>query len=81
MDMIDVVCICLPNGTNLWCEAGDMDYVRRVMDKWKDEHPEYVGGECTCGFVIVRMPRKDYIAIGTNNSFEWPAASADRREE
>jgi len=72
-DIVEVVCICLPNGTNLWCEAErGNEYIGKVMDKWKSEHPEYVGTGCDCGFVIVHMPRKDYRAIEVNNSFDWP---------
>lgn len=60
--IVAVVCICLPDGSNLWCRASrGAVYFGKVLDKWKADHPDYVG--CSCGFVELRMPENDYKAI------------------
>ena len=76
VEYIDVVCLVLPNGENLWFEAAKgQDYMRQVIDKWKSEHTEFKDTPCTLGAVHITMPRKNYNDIGAffgPGCFVWP---------
>lgn len=79
-EYIQVVCLVMPNGTNLWFECdetiNDRSYIRAIMEKWDRENPEYENTPCTCGAVAIMMPRSRYIAIGASiggGAFEFPA--------
>lgn len=80
-DLIEVVCWVFPTGEVFWMEALDengkyrKDYSDKVLKKYKAKHPELDGTDCTIGAVNIRMPRKNYIAIGAAvgpGCFEWP---------
>ena len=72
---VEAVCLVLPDGNCLWflAEKGQ-DYMREVIQKWKEDHPEY-REPCTMGAVHITMPKAKYHAIGANSgpgSFVWP---------
>ncbi len=73
---VEVVCLVLPTGENLWFEAAKgQDYMRQVIDKWKSEHPEFTDTPCNMGAVHITMPRAKYNAIGAHfghGCFVWP---------
>ena len=78
-DIIDVVCLVLPSGENLWFEPKG-DYLSAVFGKWTKENPEYADSGCTCEAVAIKMPRKDYIAIGAKigpGCFDFPIIGDD----
>jgi hypothetical protein len=64
-EYIEVVCLVMPTGENLWFEAAKgHDYMIQVIDRWKAEHPEFVDTLCNMGAVHITMPREKYAAIG-----------------
>jgi len=75
-EYVDVVCMVLPTGENLWFEAAKgRDYMSQVIDKWKAEHTEFADTPCNMGAVHITMPRDKYIAIGAHfggGYFEFP---------
>lgn len=76
-EIIEVCCLVLPDGKNLWFETSEKDnnYLKKVMDKWKTEHPEYINDKITSGAVVINMPKEKYIAIGCQHgggAFEFP---------
>jgi len=75
-EFVEVVCLVLPTGKNLWFEAEKgHDYMRQVIDKWKSEHPEFADTPCNMGAVHITMPRDKYIEIGAAfgpGEFVWP---------
>lgn len=75
-EYVEVVCLVLPTGENLWFEADKgHDYMRLVIDKWKADHPEFVDTPCNMGAVHITMPREKYTAIGAHfgpGCFVWP---------
>lgn len=75
-EYVEVVCLALPTGDNLWFEAAKgQDYMRQVIDKWKADHPEFTNTPCNMGAVHITMPREKYTAIGAHfgpGCFVWP---------
>ena len=72
-DIIEVVCCAMPSGEAFWFEAKDEGYLRKFMDAWKEQNPEYMDTRVTSGAVVIKIPREKYIAIGaTNQGFQWP---------
>lgn len=75
-EYVEVVCLVLPTGENLWFEAAKgQDYMRQVIDKWKSEHLEFQDTPCNMGAVHITMPKDRYIAIGAHfgpGCFVWP---------
>jgi len=76
-ETINVVCLALPTGENLWFDTEERDagYLNQVIDKWKEEHPEFKDANCTMGAIEIKMPKANYIAIGAQigpGCFEWP---------
>jgi hypothetical protein len=66
-EIIEVYCLALPSGKNLWFEKSKgEEYLKEVLDKWKKENPEYVNGIYTSGAIIIKMPKDSYIAIGAH---------------
>ena len=76
---IEVACLVLPTGKNLWFKTSEgIDYAEKVLDKWKKEHPEFNGTPCTSGMVTIKMRKSDYIAISASvapGCFEFPSVS------
>ncbi len=74
-EFVEVVCLVLPTGENLWFEAAKgRDYMCQVIDKWKGEHPEFLNTPCNMGAVHITMPSEKYIAIGAHlgpRCFVW----------
>ena len=75
-EFIEVVCLVLPTGEALWFKASQgSDYLKKVLDKWKAEHPKFAKTPCSAGAVHITMPYDKYLAIGAHSgpgSFEWP---------
>lgn len=66
-DVIDVVCLALPDGTTLWYEPGD-GRPDELIAAWKQQLPAekrqlYESCGVLGGFVILRMLRQDYQSI------------------
>lgn len=76
VEYVEVVCLVLPTGENLWFEAAKgQDYMRQVIDKWEAEHPEFTDTPCNMGAVHITMPMAKYTAIGAHfgpGCFVWP---------
>lgn len=71
-EIVDVVCLVLPSGETLWIEQFKGEsYLRKVIDKWKMEHPEFKDVRLTMGCVLISMPR-DRFELVPVGSFVFP---------
>ena len=74
LNLLRVTCLVLPTGKVLWFES-DNSYAASVVEKWKEENPEFNKAPYTLGLVEVIMKKTDYIAIGAKvgpGCFEFP---------
>jgi len=66
-EYVQVVCLVLPTGENLWFQAAKgHEYMCQIIDKWKAEHPEFTDTPCNLGAVHITMPRDKYTAIAAH---------------
>ena len=79
MEIIEVICIALPTGQNLWLRIEDreypFDYVRKILDKFEQDNPDLEGTDCSYGMITIKMPLDKYIKIGAHcgpGCFDWP---------
>ena len=64
----------MPSGEVLWFEAEKgSEYLSKVVDSWKEQHPEYNNTESTMGVIEIRMPEDKYKRITATNDFNWPS--------
>lgn len=66
-DIINVVCVVLPDGTVFWFELGEFE-PEKVIAAWKERLPaekrrRYESDGVTGGFVLTRMLLDDYKSI------------------
>jgi len=74
--LLSVAVLVLPTGEALWMESEKYNpgYMEKVIQAWKDQHPDFDGSKCSMGAVEIKMPLSQYKAIQTTNSFSWPDA-------
>lgn len=73
--LIMATCLVVPSGETMWIRTDKgRDYLMKVIEAWKEQHPEYDDTKCTMGCVEIMMPLEKYNAIQTTNGFSWPAA-------
>ena len=72
-EYINALCLAFPNGQALWIEA-DREYMEKVIQRWKDDNPEYDGMDCTMGAVQIRMFKHDFKNINACDpeDFDFP---------
>ena len=72
--LMDVIALVLPTGETLWMEGESQrpGYLKKVVDRWKELHPEFDGSRCSMGAVCIKMPTSQYTAIRATNLFDWP---------
>ena len=60
--LIEAVCLVFPDGSVQWFEAEEgQEHMRCLIAKWKEQHPEFEGTECTMGAVHIMMPMKAFL--------------------
>lgn len=51
--MMKAVCCAMPSGETLWFNAEEgSEYLSKVIEAWKDQHPEYANTESTMGGLL-----------------------------
>jgi len=72
--LVDVAVLVLPTGEVFWIniEQYTQDYVCKVIQTWKEQHPEFDDSKCSMGMVVIKMPLSRYNSLHTSNSLVWP---------
>lgn len=80
-EFIDVVVYVCPDGKTIWMPMHNIigevqhDYFRKVLNKWKQGHPEFIETPCTIAAANIKMPYKKYKeieAVCGPGEFEFP---------
>lgn len=74
--LLSVAVLVLPTGETLWMESEQYKpgYMRKVIQAWKEQHPEFDGKKCSMGTVEIKMPLSQYKNIQATSGFDWPDA-------
>lgn len=79
---IPVICIALPDGTTLWADNANQEYVQDCIKAWKERlSPEtlrkYEESGVLGGFIELRMLPEDFKRIPATNSITWPTPNVE----
>jgi hypothetical protein len=77
---IKVVFVAFPDGTNIWTDKDDNEYLADCIEAWKaslpqDQRDRYKEAGCGAVAGTLMMLERDYFHIGASSSFPWPESS------